>query len=96
MARPARRRLRFILRGRELGFSIEDLRSLLHLVDGGDYTCGEVHSLTVRHLDDIRAKLTDLRRLKRTLAEVSAQCERGTVPECPVIDALFDGELEGA
>jgi MerR family mercuric resistance operon transcriptional regulator len=86
-----RRRLRFILRGRELGFSIEELRSLLSLVDGGDYTCGEVRDLTLRHLDGVRAKIADLRCLERTLAAVSDQCEGGTVPECPVIDALFDG-----
>lgn len=85
----ARRRLRFILRGRELGFSIEELRSLLSLVDGGDYTCGEVHELTVEHLESVRTKISDLQRLERTLADMSAQCEGGEVPECPVIDALF-------
>ncbi len=89
-----RKRLRFILRGRELGFSIEELRSLLSLVDGGHYTCGEVRDLTLEHLQSIRAKLADLRRLEQTLAEVSAQCEGGEVPDCPVIDALFDGGLE--
>lgn len=84
-----RRRLRFILRGRELGFSIEELRSLLSLVDGGEYTCGEVQNLTISHLGDIRAKIADLRRLEHTLAEVSAQCAGGNVPDCPIIDALF-------
>jgi MerR family mercuric resistance operon transcriptional regulator len=95
-SKPERRRLRFILRGRELGFSIEELRSLLSLVDGGNYTCGDIRDLTLRHLDSVRAKIADLRRLERTLADVSAQCEGGAVPECPVIDALFDGGLEGA
>jgi len=89
-----RRHLQFILRGRELGFSIAELRSLLSLVDGGRYTCGEVRDLTVQHLESVRSKLADLRRLERTLAESSAQCEGGTVPECPVIDALFGGGLE--
>lgn len=85
----ARSRLRFILRGRELGFSIEELRNLLSLVDGGDYTCGEVHEMTVAHLGSVRRKIDDLRRLERTLAEMAAQCEGGAIPECPVIDALF-------
>ncbi len=87
-----RQRLSFILRGRELGFSIKGLRSLLSLVDGGDYTCGEVRDQTLRHLEDVRAKIADLRRLELTLAEVSAQCEGGTVPDCPIIDALFGAE----
>jgi len=87
----AHRRLRFILRGRELGFSIEELRSLLSLVDGGDYTCGEVHEMTVAHLESVRRKIDDLQRLERTLADMSAQCEGGAVPQCPVIDVLFGG-----
>jgi MerR family transcriptional regulator, mercuric resistance operon regulatory protein len=86
----AHRRLRFIVRGRELGFSIEELRRLLSLVDGGDYTCGEVLELTVAHLESVRTKIKELRRLERTLAEMSAQCEGGAVPDCPVIDVLFD------
>ncbi len=92
---PARKRLRFILRGRELGFSIEELRSLLSLVDGGDYTCGEVHEMTVAHLDSVRRKIDDLHRLEQTLAEMSAQCEGGAVPECPVIDVLFGEAASG-
>lgn len=84
----SRRRLRFILRGRELGFSIDELRGLLSLVDGGNYTCGEVHKLTVAHLQDVREKINDLQKLEKTLAEVSSKCKGGTVPDCPVIEAL--------
>lgn len=92
---PARRRLRFILHGRDLGFSIEDLRSLLSLVDGGNYTCGEVHEMTVAHLDSVRSKINDLRHLERTLADLAAQCEDGAVPACPVIDALLGERNSG-
>lgn len=83
------RRLRFILRGRELGFSIEELRSLLSLVDSKAYTCGEIQGLTVDHLGSIRQKITDLKRLERTLTQISSECGGGAVPECPVIDALW-------
>ncbi len=83
------RRLRFILRGRELGFSIEELRSLLSLVDSKAYTCGEIQDLTVDHLGSIRQKITDLKRLERTLTQISSECGGGAVPECPVIDALW-------
>ncbi len=83
------RRLRFILRGRELGFSIEELRGLLSLVDSHDYTCGDIFDLTIDHLASIRRKISDLKRLERTLARISNQCSGGAVPECPVIDALW-------
>ncbi|GAB4124150.1 MAG: Cu(I)-responsive transcriptional regulator [Rhodothalassiaceae bacterium] len=81
-------RLRFILRGRELGFSIEELRGLLRLVDRGTQTCAEVKALTEEHLDDVRAKIADLRRIEKVLAATAAQCSGDEVPECPVLDAL--------
>ena len=84
----AQTRLRFILRARGLGFGIAELSSLLGLLDRGNYGCGEIRDLTVRHLDEVRAKIADLRRLERTLAEISARCEGGDIPECPIIDAL--------
>ena len=55
------KRLVFVRRSRELGFSLDEVRGLLGMVDGG-YTCGEVHSLTLAHLTDIRKKVADLRR----------------------------------
>ncbi len=85
------RRLVFIRRCRELGFSIEEIRVLLRLVDGGDYTCGEVKSVTDRHLDDVRRKIADLKNLERTLKKIGAACAGGQVPDCPIIDALYRG-----
>lgn len=88
-----RARLGFILRSRDLGFSIEELKSLLSLVDSHGYSCGEVLELTRDHLTSVRQKIADLKKLERTLAGVSAQCEGGDVPECPIIDALFGHEV---
>ncbi len=84
------RRLHFIHRGRDLGFSLEDIRTFLNLVDHGNYTCAEVHELTSRHLSEIRQKIVELRRLERVLSEMAGSCSRGDLPDCPVIDALFD------
>ena len=84
------RRLHFVRRGRELGFSLDELRGLLRLVDGHSYTCREVHDLTIEHLKDIRQKIADLRRLERAMSEMAAQCTGDQIPECPIIDALFE------
>lgn len=81
-------RLRFILRARELGFSIEQIRGLLDLVDGGTQTCAEVKERTDRHLADVRAKIADLKRIEKVLAATAAQCSGEDVPECPVLEAL--------
>lgn len=81
-------RLRFVLRGRELGFSIEEIRGLLELVDGGNQTCGEVKARTDHHLTDVRAKIADLRRIEKILAQTAAKCSGGAAPKCPILDAL--------
>lgn len=81
-------RLRFILRARELGFSLDDIRGLLALVDGGTQTCAEVKDRTERHLADVREKIADLKRIERVLAETASQCSGDEMPDCPVLDAL--------
>jgi MerR family mercuric resistance operon transcriptional regulator len=89
------RRLRFILRARELGFSIDQIRGLLALVDGGVQTCSEVKARTEKHLGDVRAKIADLRRIERVLARTAAECSGADVPDCPVLDALASCSLAG-
>ncbi len=83
------KRLFFIKRCRELGFSIEEIRALLQMVDRADFTCGEVHALTADHLANVKKKLADLRRLEKALRSMAAECSKGDVPDCPVIDTLF-------
>ena len=75
--------------GSTQSFTLDEIRSLLSMVEGGDYTCGEVLGLAREHLGAIQAKIRDLKRLQQTLADIAAQCGGGAVPECPIIDALF-------
>jgi len=82
------KRLTFVRRSRELGFSLEQIRALLRFVDGGRYTCSQVKTITLEHLDDVRARLKDLRRLEKVLKTMASQCDHGKVPDCPVIEAL--------
>ena len=89
------RRLRFVMRGRDLGFSLEELRGLLALVDSRSQTCAEVEEIATAHLSDVRAKITDLKRIEKALSETVAQCSGADVPQCPVIDALLDWPAAG-
>jgi MerR family mercuric resistance operon transcriptional regulator len=86
---PHERRLRFIMRGRELGFSIEDLGGLLGLVDRRAVTCAEVKSIARANLQAVRKKIADLDRLERVLAATVKSCSGEDVPDCPLIDTLF-------
>jgi MerR family transcriptional regulator, mercuric resistance operon regulatory protein len=83
------RRVRFILRARELGFALDEIRELLHLADERDQPCADVRAVAAAHLNDVRAKLADLRRMERVLKDVIAQCGNGTQPECPLMETLF-------
>jgi MerR family transcriptional regulator, mercuric resistance operon regulatory protein len=83
------RRLGFVLRARELGFSLEEVRALLRLVDERDQPCAEASRLAATHLSDVRAKIADLRRMERVLKDVVAECGDGSRPDCPLIETLF-------
>jgi MerR family mercuric resistance operon transcriptional regulator len=81
-------RLAFIRRARELGFSIDDIRTLLALAEPGRQSCSEVKTIASEHLLDIRAKIEDLAKLADVLDEAVRRCGEGDVPECPVIHVL--------
>ena len=81
----------FIRRSRELGFSLDEIRALLQLGGPEKASCREVRSIAAHHLEDIRAKLSDLEKLERLLAKTVAQCSGKTAPDCPVLDILDIG-----
>ncbi len=84
------RRLRFIRRGRELGFSIEDIRTLLGLVGPSQSSCGEVREIAEAHLITVRDKLADLGKLERILEGTVSRCAVNSDPFCPVLEMLGD------
>ncbi len=82
------RMLAFIRRGRELGFSLDEIRALLRLGGPEKASCREVREIAAHHLQDIRAKLADLKKLERLLSKTVARCSGKTAPDCPVLDIL--------
>jgi MerR family mercuric resistance operon transcriptional regulator len=82
------RMLAFIRRSRELGFSLDEIRALIRLGSPEKASCRQVRDIASHHLDDIRAKIADLRKLERLLARTVAQCTGTTAPDCPVLDIL--------
>jgi len=80
--------LAFVRRSRELGFSLDEVRALLRLGGPEKASCREVRKIAAHHLDDIRAKISDLRKLERLLDKTVAQCTGTTAPVCPVLDIL--------
>ena len=85
------KRLKFVMRSRDLGFSLEEIRGLLGLVDDRSQTCAQVQTVAETHLEDVQAKIADLTRIERVLSETVARCTGDAAPECAVIDALLEG-----
>jgi len=83
----AARRLRFIRRGRELGFGIEDIRTLLQLADHPQQPCREADELTRAHLQDVEAKIADLQAMREELFRL-AGCNSDSAEHCRLIEAL--------
>ena len=83
------RTLAFIRRARELGFSLDEIRTLLALsTEHGRKACAEVRDLAADHLEDVRAKIADLRAMERVLADAVRRCDEGKSAGCPLIDSL--------
>lgn len=82
------RRLTFTRRARDLGFSIDQIRTLLHLADEKGQSCEAVDAIARAHLSEVKRKLADLKALRRELESVIGQCRHGTIAECRILEAL--------
>lgn len=87
------RRLSFIRHGRRLGFSVEEIRSLLALADEPERDCAEAAAIARQHLLDIEARITRLETLRDALADVAVSCEGGRARDCRVIEAIAGADL---
>ncbi len=85
------RRLAFIRRARELGFKLDEVRTLLTLSANDEAACADVRELAESHLAEVRAKIADLRAMERVLADAVRRCTAGEALGCPIIDALSAG-----
>jgi len=85
-------RLTFVRRCREFDFSIEQVRTLVGLLDNRSSSCLDARELAAAHLDAVRAKMRELRALERSLvgfvADCDAQCAGGPGPDCVILGDL--------
>lgn len=81
-------RLQFISRGRELGFSLDEIRSLLRLNDEPNLSCEEVDQLARTHLVSIHERIAELRRMAEELDRVLAGCAGERRGSCAILGTL--------
>ena len=80
--------LRFIRRSRDLGFSLADVRVLADLRQRENATCSEAQVIGEKHLEQVRAKIADLRDLETALVKLIGRCKSGD-PRCGMLGELF-------
>ena len=85
----ATRRLRFIRRAQELGFSLSEIRELLTLRVSRDTTSAKIRARAEAKIADIETKIKSLESMKKTLRKLTRVCD-GCVPvaECPILESL--------
>lgn len=90
------RRIRFIQRAKDVGFSLKEIRELLSLREESGIACADIKARAVRTLAAIEGRLHDLERMRNALARLAVKCDgKGQLGECPILDALDQEEHGG-
>lgn len=82
-------RVRFIKKAKDLGFTLAEIGELLDLSVGQGSTCADVKRKAVEKMKEVDAKISDLKRIRRALNQLTDQCRgKGPVSECPILENL--------
>ena len=87
--------LRFVQRARSLGFSVEDVGSLLALWHDRGRSSAEVKALARRRVSDIDRKIAELTEMRATLKDLMRRCHGDQRPDCPILNGLAGGRGAG-
>jgi MerR family mercuric resistance operon transcriptional regulator len=91
--REAIRRLRFIRRAKELGFTLREIGELLSLRVDPSTTCADVRAMARAKIEDIDGRVAELHRIKDVLERLARSCRgKGPTSECPILDILDERE----
>lgn len=84
------RTLRFVRSARSLGFTPEEVRTILSLGGPGRAPCEEVREIAAHHLAQVRIKIADLVEIEHQLADTIEHCSGRTEPQCAVMTMIED------
>jgi len=80
--------LRFIRRARDLGFSVEEMGTLLALWQDKGRESADVKRLALQHVAEIEKRIHELEGMARTLRHLAGHCHGDERPDCPILDDL--------
>jgi DNA-binding transcriptional MerR regulator len=85
--------VRFIKRAQELGFSLDEARSLASLRSAPGRNRLKARQLAADKLADIERRIADLRAIGEALRRLVTSCCESDAPACPILTALGDPPL---
>jgi MerR family copper efflux transcriptional regulator len=80
--------LRFVQRARSLGFSVEEVGSLLALWRDRARSSSEVKAMARHRVADIDRKIAELTEMRETLTYLMERCHGDARPDCPILQGL--------
>ena len=80
--------LRFIRRSRDLGFSIEEITTLLGLWQDQQRASGSVKQIAQSHIDSLARRIAAMQSMQRSLQSLVQCCHGDDRPDCPILDDL--------
>ncbi|MCE3607270.1 Cu(I)-responsive transcriptional regulator [Massilia sp. P8910] len=83
--------LQFIHRSRELGFSLEQIKTLLALWQDKHRASKDVRAMAKQHIAELDKKINAMQSMKRTLEKLAGACHGDDRPDCPILDDLSLG-----
>jgi len=84
-------RLAFINRAKQIGFSLNDIKTLLGLADGKVTQCDDVREFAETRLSKIQSQISDLKAMEKILSKLVRQCATSEeISECPILETLTE------
>lgn len=87
--------LRFIKRGRDLGFSMAEIAELVSLWNNRRRASASVRRIAQKHADDLTRRIAEMQAMQQTLTHLVHGCQGNDRPECPILDDLAGGTHAG-
>ncbi|TIX93118.1 Cu(I)-responsive transcriptional regulator [Rhizobium sp. P44RR-XXIV] len=78
--------LRFIRRARDLGFSVEQMKTLLALWRDRSRASADVKSIALEHIVELERKAAAIQAMTETLKHLAKHCHGDERPDCPIIE----------
>lgn len=82
--------LRFIRRARDLGFSVEQMRSLLALWRDHSRASADVKALALAHIAELERKQAAIAAMTATLKHLASHCHGDDRPDCPILEGFAE------